>query len=95
MFKKKCDEDIELQSLCDKHRLEIERLKEKTRNVFTGVINKFLGLEDIYVIVEGDFVPWEPTEEVEHLFSMSISGDTEENVREIDRVIKELVGEAE
>ena len=99
LFKKKCDEDIELQSLCDGHRIEVERLNieitEKTRALFQAIINKFMSLKDLYVIVDGEYLPWEPSEEVEHLFGMSISGDNEEVDAETDRVVKEMVGEAE
>lgn len=97
LFKKKCDEDIELQGLCDRHRIEIERLNtegtEKTRALFQAMVNKFMSVKDLYVIVDGEYLPWEPAEEVEHLFGMSISGDNDECDKETDRVVKELVGD--
>lgn len=97
LFKKKTDEDIELQGLCDKRRIENEKLHvgtvEKTRALFQAVVSKFMSIKDLYVIVDGEYLPWEPSEEVEHLFGMSISGDNDEIDKETDRVIKELVGE--
>lgn len=99
LFKKKCDEDIELQGLCDKRRIENEKLHvgtvEKTRALFQAMVNKFMSIKDLYVIVDGEYLPWEPAEEVEHLFGMSISGDNDEIDKETDRVIKELVGDEE
>lgn len=66
---------------------------EKTRALFQAMVNKFMSLKDLYVIVDGEYLPWEPAEEVEHLFGMSISGDNDEIDKETDRVVKELVGE--
>lgn len=66
---------------------------EKTRALFQAMVNKFMSIKDLYVIVDGEYLPWEPAEEVEHLFGMSISGDNDEIDKETDRVVKELVGE--
>ena len=66
---------------------------EKTRALFQAVVNKFMSIKDLYVIVDGEYLPWEPSEEVEHLFGMSISGDNDEIDKETDRVVKELVGD--
>lgn len=97
LFKKKCDEDIELQGLCDKRRIENEKLHvgtvEKTRALFQTMVNKFMSIKDLYVIVDGEYLPWEPAEEVQSLFGMSISGDNDEDDKETDRVVKELVGD--
>ena len=66
---------------------------EKTRALFQAMVNKFMSIKDLYVNVDGEYLPWEPSEEVEHLFGMSIIGDNDEIDKETDRVIKELVGE--
>ena len=66
---------------------------EKTRALFQAMVNKFMSIKDLYVIVDGEYLPWEPSEEVEHLFGMSISGDNDEIDKETDRVVKELVGD--
>ena len=66
---------------------------EKTRALFQAMVNKFMSVKDLYVIVDGEYLPWEPSEEVEHLFGMSISGDNDEIDKETDRVVKELVGD--
>ena len=66
---------------------------EKTRALFQAMVNKFMSVKDLYVIVDGEYLPWEPSEEIEHLFGMSISGDNDEIDKETDRVVKELVGD--
>lgn len=85
--------------LIKRQKAEIERLKgeitEKTNTVFTKTINKILTIDDLYEVVDGEFVPCEWAEYVEHLFGMSISGDNEEVEAETDRVVKEMVGDNE
>lgn len=82
--------DLIIRYQAENERLQGE-IKEKTRMVFEKVINKFLSIKDLYVVIDGETVPWEPIEEIEYLFGMTLSGENEEIEKETDRVIKELL----
>ena len=96
-IKNQREEIKRLNDLTNRQKAEIEALqgemKEKTRTVFQKTINKILTIDDLYVIVNDEFVPCEWAEYVEHLFGMSISGDNEEADAETDRVVKEMMGD--
>ena len=82
--------DLIIHYQAESERLQGE-IKEKTRMVFEKVINKFLSIKDLYVVIDGETVPWEPIEKIEYLFGMTLSGENEEIEKETDRVIKELL----
>lgn len=80
----------DLLDLINRQQAEIERLKANNREVFIGVINKILTLKDVYTIVENEFVPWEPTEEVEHLFGITLSGENKDIDNDLNNLLKEM-----
>lgn len=75
-----------------KQTIQIKSLTEQKREVLIQAINRFMSANGLYQVVGDEILPWEPTEEVEHLFNMSISGDEDEVIQETDRVIEELIG---
>lgn len=74
-----------------KQKLTIKNLTEQRAEVLIKAINKFMSAKGLYHVVGEEILPWEPTEEVEYLFNMSISGDTDEIDKETNRIVEELI----
>lgn len=74
-----------------KQTLKIKNLTEQRSEVLVKAINKFMSAKGLYHVVGEEILPWEPTEEIEYLFDMSISGDTDEINQETNRVVEELI----
>jgi lipopolysaccharide biosynthesis regulator YciM len=82
---------FEQKDLIAKQTLQIKNLTEQKSEILVKAITKFLSAKGLYMVVNEKIIPWEPTEEIEHLFDMSLSGDTEEQIEEIERVVDCLV----
>ena len=68
-------------------------IKAKTRTVFEKTVNKFLSIKDLYVIIDGEVLEWEPMEEVESLFGITLCEFDNDYEERINKLLKEMVGE--
>lgn len=58
--------------IVEKQQAEIKRLKVEA---ISDVLNRLLTLKGIYVKVEGEFMEWEPFDELEFLFPEEMAGE--------------------
>jgi len=66
------------------------KFSEIVEPTFRKIINKFLIKDDLYVKIGDDFVPWEPSEEIEAMFGVNLCDVNREGEANIDNFLEEM-----